>query len=169
MSAYHAQSSHVLLLPLYDQVCSATFICGQYKPHCALAHQHNSCCSLLKAEPSRPKHVVVVQVTHLFRDVLHGWGQILLSVNVSPCAKDYDETSHVLKVKPRCSLYAFESLSHQHLMHAVYNNPCRRASSAVCCLSLEVCSKHLSAGLAAQGTSNPMGRSCSTSKQDNCV
>ena len=39
-----------------------------------------------------------LQVTHLFRDVLHGWGQILLSVNVSPCAKDYDETSHVLKV-----------------------------------------------------------------------
>ncbi|KAL0031011.1 hypothetical protein WJX79_008907 [Trebouxia sp. C0005] len=37
------------------------------------------------------------KVTHLFRDVLHGWGQILLSVNVSPCAKDYDETSHVLK------------------------------------------------------------------------
>lgn len=39
-----------------------------------------------------------LQVTHLFRDVLHGWGQILLSVNVSPCAKDYDETAHVLKV-----------------------------------------------------------------------
>ena len=39
-----------------------------------------------------------LQVTHLFRDVLHGWGQIMLSVNVSPCAKDYDETSHVLKV-----------------------------------------------------------------------
>ncbi len=36
-------------------------------------------------------------MTHLFRDVLHGWGRILLSVNVSPCARDYDETSHVLK------------------------------------------------------------------------
>ena len=40
-----------------------------------------------------------LQVTHLFRDELHGWGQIVLSVNVSPCAKDYDETSHVLKVR----------------------------------------------------------------------
>ncbi|KAK9805478.1 hypothetical protein WJX72_000545 [[Myrmecia] bisecta] len=37
------------------------------------------------------------KVTYLFRDVLHGWGQILLSVNVSPNAKDYDETTHVLK------------------------------------------------------------------------
>ncbi len=39
------------------------------------------------------------KVCHLFRDVLHGWGRILLSVNVSPCASDYDETSHVLKVR----------------------------------------------------------------------
>ena len=42
--------------------------------------------------------VIMPQVTHLFRDVLHGWGRVLLSVNVSPCACDYDETSHVLKV-----------------------------------------------------------------------
>lgn len=39
-----------------------------------------------------------MQVTHIFRDVLHGWGQILLSVNISPDAADYDETAHVLKV-----------------------------------------------------------------------
>ncbi len=39
------------------------------------------------------------KITHLFRDALHGWGQILLSVNVSPVAFDYDETSHVLKVR----------------------------------------------------------------------
>lgn len=38
------------------------------------------------------------KVTHLFRDALHGWGQVVLSVNVSPCAKDYDETTHVLRV-----------------------------------------------------------------------
>ena len=37
------------------------------------------------------------QVTHLFRDVLHGWGQILLCVNVSPAARDYDETARVLR------------------------------------------------------------------------
>ena len=39
------------------------------------------------------------KVTHLFRDALHGWGQVVLSVNVSPVAGDYDETSHVLKVR----------------------------------------------------------------------
>ena len=38
------------------------------------------------------------RVTHLFRDALHGWGQVVLSVNVSPAARDYDETAHVLKV-----------------------------------------------------------------------
>lgn len=43
-------------------------------------------------------HLPSLQVTHLFRDALHGWGQVVLSVNVSPCAKDYDETTHVLKV-----------------------------------------------------------------------
>lgn len=37
------------------------------------------------------------KVTHLFRDALHGWGRVILSVNVSPVAADYDETSHVLK------------------------------------------------------------------------
>jgi len=37
------------------------------------------------------------QVTHLFRDVLHGWGQLLLCVNVSPAARDYDETARVLR------------------------------------------------------------------------
>ena len=37
---------------------------------------------------------------HIFlhRDALHGWGQVVLSVNVSPVSKDYDETAHVLKV-----------------------------------------------------------------------
>lgn len=37
------------------------------------------------------------KVTHLFRDALHGYGHVVLSVNVAPCAKDYDETSHVLR------------------------------------------------------------------------
>jgi len=37
------------------------------------------------------------KVTHLFRDALHGYGRVVLSVNVSPCAKDYDETAHVLR------------------------------------------------------------------------
>jgi len=32
-----------------------------------------------------------------YRDALHGWGQVVLSVNVSPVSKDYDETAHVLK------------------------------------------------------------------------
>lgn len=33
------------------------------------------------------------------RDALHGWGQVILSVNVSPVSKDYDETAHVLKAR----------------------------------------------------------------------
>ncbi|KAK3246715.1 hypothetical protein CYMTET_43762 [Cymbomonas tetramitiformis] len=37
------------------------------------------------------------KVTHIFRDVLHGWGKILLVVNVSPVSCDYDETVNVLK------------------------------------------------------------------------
>jgi len=37
------------------------------------------------------------QVTHLFRDVLHGWGRVLLVTNVSAAAADYDETVAVLK------------------------------------------------------------------------
>ena len=143
---------------MYNQVCSAISCVRSIR---LLVPQHSLCCSLWKSKSSRPKHVVVVQVTHLFRDVLHGWGQILLSVNVSPCAKDYDETSHVLKVKLHCSLPAFESLAHQQLMVALYNTPCRRASSAVCCLALEVCSKHLSVGLAAQVTSDFTDCSCS--------
>ena len=38
-----------------------------------------------------------VQVTHLFRDALRGWGRIVLSVSVSPAACDYDETARVLR------------------------------------------------------------------------
>jgi hypothetical protein len=41
------------------------------------------------------------KVTHLFRDALHGWGQVVLSVNVSPVSRDYDETAHVLKAGGR--------------------------------------------------------------------
>lgn len=45
-----------------------------------------------------------LQVTHFAcrRDALHGWGQVILSVNVSPASKDYDETAHVLKVGCIC-------------------------------------------------------------------
>jgi hypothetical protein len=39
------------------------------------------------------------------RDALHGWGQVVLSVNVSPVTKDYDETAHVLKASmPACHI-----------------------------------------------------------------
>ena len=37
------------------------------------------------------------QITHLFRDVLHGWGQLLLIANVSTSAADYEESSAVLR------------------------------------------------------------------------
>ena len=59
-----------------------------------------------------------MQVTHLFRDVLHGWGQIMLSVNVSPCAKDYDETSHVLKVLDHSSSALTHVIGQRNTKHA---------------------------------------------------
>ena len=37
------------------------------------------------------------KITHLFKSALHGWGRIMLCVNVSAAAADYDETIHVLK------------------------------------------------------------------------
>jgi len=37
------------------------------------------------------------KVTHIFRDVLHGWGRLVLSVCVSPSSADFDETHNVLK------------------------------------------------------------------------
>ena len=37
------------------------------------------------------------KITHIFRDVLHGRGQLMLMVNVSTAAGDYDETTHVLR------------------------------------------------------------------------
>lgn len=37
------------------------------------------------------------KVTHLFRDALHGYGRLVLSVNVSPSPHDFDETLRVLK------------------------------------------------------------------------
>lgn len=37
------------------------------------------------------------KLTHLFRDVLLGWGNFVLCVNVSPSASDFEETHHVLK------------------------------------------------------------------------
>lgn len=48
------------------------------------------------------------KVTHIFRDVLHGWGRLVLSVSVSPSASDYDETHNVLKVrKQQAPLFEF--------------------------------------------------------------
>lgn len=38
-----------------------------------------------------------LQITHIFRDLLHGWGSILFCVNVSPAAADYDSTAGVLQ------------------------------------------------------------------------
>ena len=37
------------------------------------------------------------KLTHLFKSALHGWGRVMLIVNVSAAEADYDETAHVLK------------------------------------------------------------------------
>ena len=42
-------------------------------------------------------HLLCSQLTHLLRDVLHGWGQLLMCVNVSPAAKDYEATVDTLR------------------------------------------------------------------------
>ena len=39
-----------------------------------------------------------MQITHLFRNVLHARGAVLLCVNVSPAPEDYDDTARVLSV-----------------------------------------------------------------------
>ena len=69
-----------------------------------------------------------MQVTHIFRDVLHGWGQILLSVNISPDAADYDETAHVLRVRLSTIfvlLYAFTSRPGV-VQHAFVSSACSK-------------------------------------------
>lgn len=38
------------------------------------------------------------QVTHLFKDVLHGNGRFVMVVNVSPAAEEFNETKRVLQV-----------------------------------------------------------------------
>jgi hypothetical protein len=40
------------------------------------------------------------QITHLFKDVLHGNGRFVMVVNVSPAAEEFNETKRVLQVGP---------------------------------------------------------------------
>jgi hypothetical protein len=58
---------------------------------CALVHR------VASQVQNTGTHITRRQVTHLFRDVLHGWGRVLLVTNVSASAADYDETVAVLK------------------------------------------------------------------------
>lgn len=39
-----------------------------------------------------------LQITHLFKDVLHGNGRFVMVVNVSPAAEEFNETKRVLQV-----------------------------------------------------------------------
>ncbi|KAF5827861.1 kinesin motor domain-containing protein, partial [Dunaliella salina] len=62
---------------------------------CLEALKHNQA-----AAPGAPQRVIPFReskITHLFKDVLHGWGHLVLSVCVSPVAGDFDETAHVLR------------------------------------------------------------------------
>ena len=43
------------------------------------------------------RRAVVSANGRLFKSALHGWGRVMLVVNVSAAAADYDETAHVLK------------------------------------------------------------------------
>ena len=33
----------------------------------------------------------------MFRDEMHGWGRLLLAINISPAAADFDENARVLR------------------------------------------------------------------------
>jgi hypothetical protein len=43
----------------------------------------------------------LVQITHLFKDVLHGHGRFVLVVNVSQEVAEFNETKRVLQVIPQ--------------------------------------------------------------------
>ncbi|GFH25605.1 kinesin-like protein, partial [Haematococcus lacustris] len=59
------------------------------------------CLEALKAnQAAGPQRIIPYReskITHLFRDVLHGYGHLVLLVAASPCAADVEETHHVLR------------------------------------------------------------------------
>lgn len=59
------------------------------KKHCVVAWLCAFCAFLVPQFPS-------LQLTHIFRDILHGYGQLVLCVNVSPDSRDREESAHVL-------------------------------------------------------------------------
>ncbi|KAI8111629.1 hypothetical protein M9435_004129 [Picochlorum sp. BPE23] len=66
---------------------------------CLEALKHNQTMMVGTGSNGPPKMVPYREskVTHLFRDVFHGYGRVILSVCVSPSAGDFDETVRVLK------------------------------------------------------------------------
>lgn len=66
---------------------------------CLEALKHNQTMMLGTGSNAPPKMVPYREskVTHLFRDVFHGYGRVILSVCVSPSAGDFDESVRVLK------------------------------------------------------------------------
>jgi hypothetical protein len=42
--------------------------------------------------------LLVLQITHLFKQVLHGNGRFVMVVNVSPAVEAFNETKRVLQV-----------------------------------------------------------------------
>ena len=66
---------------------------------CLEALKHNQTIMVGTGSNAAPKMVPYREskVTHLFRDVFHGYGRVILSVCVSPSIGDFDETVRVLK------------------------------------------------------------------------
>ena len=66
---------------------------------CKVMH---ACFGVTQQACARQDNVVTqqcwMQITHLFRNVLHARGAVLLCVNVSPAPEDYDDTARVLSV-----------------------------------------------------------------------
>jgi hypothetical protein len=51
------------------------------------------CCATAAAAPAATE-----QITHIFKEVLHGQGRFVMVVNVSPAAEEFNETKRVLQV-----------------------------------------------------------------------
>ena len=62
-----------------------------------LSKWHHMTWRAMSARPWRRVPYRESKITHLFKSALHGWGRIMLCVNVSAAAADYDETIVVLK------------------------------------------------------------------------
>ena len=124
----HKGSANLRVVPYRES--KVTHLFRQAAPHAsrgwhasarAAAKQHHH-----QLEHLQPRRLTSCPIADVCRDALHGWGQVVLSVNVSPVTKDYDETAHVLKASTPACLPAMSSRGWQ---------PAVANPAAACCLA----------------------------------